>query len=137
MLELGEIYRLKGLPDSSHKYHALFRGKAAVPALGKEFVNEGLEVEDEGSFKDMVWIYIAVVVSVVVVALFTWGCAVRGPNRIKTKKRSSLMVRRKKTPRREKWGAGWPTRMVQVQPEGSGWIDKSKKGGRHCVAVRT
>ena len=31
LLELGELYRLKGIPDSTRKYQALFRGESWIP----------------------------------------------------------------------------------------------------------
>ena len=72
MLELGEIYRLRGQVDSTRKYQALFRGRQGMPDPGMEPVNLEMETGEEWPIPDEAWIYMAVAASLIAMGLVAW-----------------------------------------------------------------
>lgn len=69
MLELGEIYRLRGQVDSTRKYQALFRGRKETPDPGMEPANLEMETGEEWPVPDEAWIYMAVAASLIAMGL--------------------------------------------------------------------
>ena len=67
LLELGEVYRLKGVADSTRKYQALFRGESWIPE--PKFVQKK-ETPKPQAEDDQGWIYVGIgAVALALVAL--------------------------------------------------------------------